>query len=79
MSNGHTNGTYPAFPTPKETNGNGDVIAYANPGLTKREYIATKCMQAIITGDLGADDRMAKDAVRMADSLLCALSDEEQR
>lgn len=61
----YTDGDLPAFPW----NQSGEA------GLTKREYFAALCMQALIAGNRGVspDDR-AQAAVENADALLAELA-----
>ena len=56
----------PAFPTPSPA---------ATPGLTKREYIATQILSAIVAGSTGTinGDLACKQAVTTADQLLLHL------
>lgn len=72
----------PAFPRLPVTRSDGEVLEYAQAGMTLREWLAGKAMQGILAGceiypdgdaDPGDFPRVAGLAVRFADALIAAL------
>ena len=70
------NGNEPAFAVSKEMCEMSIIEGYPF-GLTKREYIATRALQGLLSnGDIGSSDSIVKIAVKCADALLLALVNE---
>lgn len=64
-----------AFPVQRQLREDGDVITYAEVGLTKREYFAAMAMQGLLVDPGEASwQYLAASAVRAADELLIALA-----
>lgn len=84
-----TNPDDPAFgtqgyPGKKDSYGNWEVEpGYGKPGLTKREYFASKAMQGILAGEPGGDVEMLSTvsiagwSIRLADALIAELNKEK--
>lgn len=74
-----SNATDSAFPVPRQVREDGEVLAYAEPGLTKREYAAIQIAASMCAGESEADgywrdETLAKRAVARADALLAELA-----
>jgi len=65
----------PAFPANEVTVHNVDIVAYAEPGMSLRDYFAAKALAACVTGYEAYRyeceiERAARDAYRIADAML---------
>ena len=70
------NGNEPAFAVSKEICEISKLEGYPF-GLTKREYIAAKALQGLLSNEhIGSSDSIGKIAVEYADALLIALANE---
>jgi len=67
----------PAFPTPEHRDHNGDIVEYAESGMTLRDYFAAKAMQGFCGNDwpVHCDEsvsRLASFAYMMAGAMIAA-------
>jgi hypothetical protein len=74
-----THPTDSAFPVQRQLREDGEVLTYAEIGLTKREYFAAMAMQGILASEsedyrCPSRQKMAEDAAGCADALLAALA-----
>ena len=72
-----------AFPTPTEVRGDGAILSYSQPGLTKREYIATQAMNGLMATIEPGDAKITHEklaalvapvCIAFADALLAELA-----
>lgn len=63
----------PAFPASEVTDHNGDIVTYAESGMTLRDYFAAKAMQGYCAHEDSINshfDSLASDAYELADAML---------
>lgn len=61
----------PAFPSSEVTNHNADIVTYAEPGMSLRDYFAAKALPAVVSDvDFTSWAQCAEAAYDIADAML---------